>query len=208
MRSQVLEGHNPAVGESHDLARVRNSRRKVRIIKRIVQRSPEIWVPWPVTRVGRRVVNVNPGLPSTGPHVADNFSIGRTPREPHSGSWHAGANLSLANQCLVSGRNTLVEIRMLRNSRLRGGTTHQNERAHREAECRCTKENPTPHAREQTISASNLASQTVHLLIRPDSADPVGSNAGSSPPPPDQVLSIGATAAPGIGRRQLCPWRK
>src|SRR5437016_9453589 len=116
-----MEGDNPAVGESNDLARIRDSWRNVPIIKRIVQRSPEIWVPRPVAWVirVRLVVNVKPGLPSTGAHVTDNFSIRRTPRQPDSGSRHAGANLSLVDQCLVSGRKALVEIRMIRNSCLR-----------------------------------------------------------------------------------------
>src|SRR5262249_7395328 len=97
VRSHVLEGHNPAFGENHHLPRIRDTR-AVRIIKRIVQRSPEIWIPWSVAWVRVRcVVNVSPGLASTRAHVADNFTVGRTPRQPHSGSRHAGANLSLAN---------------------------------------------------------------------------------------------------------------
>src|SRR6266540_1882883 len=84
MRCDVLEGHRFAVRESDELARIRDAWREPRITKRIVQRRPEIFVQRfiRVVRVAG-VISVNPSLRSTAAHVADNSSIGRTPRQPN-----------------------------------------------------------------------------------------------------------------------------
>src|SRR4029453_7595514 len=71
----VLERRNPAVGESDELARIRNAWREPRITKRIVQRRSEIFVQGRkrIVRVGG-IVNVKPGLRLPSPHVAHIFS--------------------------------------------------------------------------------------------------------------------------------------
>src|SRR5262249_28779185 len=66
----------------------------------------------------RRVINVNPGFCRMASHVPYDFLIGRTPCEPNSVSRHSGANLALADQRPVSGRETLVKIGIIRNSGL------------------------------------------------------------------------------------------
>ena len=82
MRCDVLEGHRFAVGESNELARIRDAWWEPRITKRIVQRGSEIFVQRfiRVVRVAG-VISVNPSLRSTAAHISDNFSIGRTPRQ-------------------------------------------------------------------------------------------------------------------------------
>src|SRR6185437_2863995 len=85
VRRYVLEGCYPATRESNYLARVGDTWRNVRIIEWIVERIAEI-TPGPVRRIIRRIVNVKPSLRRTSTHVAHNFSVRRTPRQPHSGS--------------------------------------------------------------------------------------------------------------------------
>src|SRR5438876_7940537 len=84
MRCDVLEGHRFAVGESNELARIRDAWREPGITKRIVQRRPEIFVQRfiRVVRVAG-VISVNPSLRSTAAHLADNSSIGE-PRASHT----------------------------------------------------------------------------------------------------------------------------
>src|SRR5262249_14556971 len=103
-RRHVLEGCNPAIGESHDLARIRDTLREPGITKWIVQRRPEIDVPRGVIRKVwvASVISVNPGFCRTTAHVAHNFSIGSPPRQPHGGSRHPDANLSLTYERLIS----------------------------------------------------------------------------------------------------------
>src|SRR4051794_20357715 len=104
MRCDVLEGHCSAVRESNELARIRDAWREPPITKWIVQRRPEIFVQrfiWVVRAAG--VISVNPSLRCTTTHVADNSSIGRTPRQPHGGRRHTDSNLPLVHQRLVSG---------------------------------------------------------------------------------------------------------
>src|SRR5215216_1425107 len=85
-RCDVLEGYRFAVGESNELARIRDAWREPRITKRIVQRRPEIFVQRfiRVVRVAG-VISINPSLRCTAAHVADNSSVGRTPRQPNGG---------------------------------------------------------------------------------------------------------------------------
>src|SRR6188472_4716914 len=102
MRCDVLEGHRFAVGESNELAMIRDAWREPRITKRIVQRRSEIFVQRfiRIVRVAG-VIGVNPGLRCTAAHVTNNSSIGRTPRQPHGASCHADSNLSLIYQRLA-----------------------------------------------------------------------------------------------------------
>ena len=86
-RSNVLKGHNPTVGESNYLARIRNTWRETRITRRIVQRGSEIRVPR--AAIGVRVssvVSIKPGFYRTAAHVAHDLLIGGTPRQPNRGS--------------------------------------------------------------------------------------------------------------------------
>src|SRR5207249_4559213 len=88
VRCYVQEGYDSALGESNYFAGIRDTWRYVRIIKWIVERIPEV-SPGPPRCVGRiiwRVVNVKPGLRRTAAHVAHNFSVRRTPRQPHGSS--------------------------------------------------------------------------------------------------------------------------
>src|SRR4051812_6980586 len=87
MRSDVLIAHRFAAGKSNELASIRDAWREPRITKRIVQRRPEIFVQWFV-RVVRiaGVISVNPSLRCTAAHVADDSSVGGTPRQPYRGS--------------------------------------------------------------------------------------------------------------------------
>src|SRR5437667_9703324 len=113
-----MEGYNPAVGESNYFARIRDAWRETGITKRMIQRCSEIWVPraaiW--IRVSS-VVSIKPGFYRIAAHVPHNFSIRRTPGQPRSGPQHPGANLSLTHQRLVSRRQTLINVWMLRNPR-------------------------------------------------------------------------------------------
>jgi hypothetical protein len=79
-----MEGRNPAIRESHNLARVRDTLREPGITKRIVQRRPEIDVPRSIIRIiwARSVISVDPGFCRSAAHIAHDFLVGRTPRQP------------------------------------------------------------------------------------------------------------------------------
>src|SRR5262249_4548653 len=98
-RSDVLEGHDSAVGESNYFARIRDTWWETGITKRLVQRCAEIRVPraaiW-IVRVSS-VVSINPGFHRIAAQVPYDFSIRRTPGQPRSGSRHAGANFPLSH---------------------------------------------------------------------------------------------------------------
>src|SRR6266436_1754787 len=85
VRCYVLEGHDSALGERNYLARIRNTWRDVRIIKWIVERIPKV-SPRRIWRIICGVVNVKPRLRRAAAHIAHNFSVRRTPRQPHGGS--------------------------------------------------------------------------------------------------------------------------
>ena len=72
-----MEGRNPRISESRDLARIRHTLREPGIIKRIVQRRPEIDVPRSVIRIvwARGVIRVNPGFCRAAAHIAHNFLV-------------------------------------------------------------------------------------------------------------------------------------
>src|SRR6266480_5439424 len=99
----VPERRNPAVGESDQLARIRNALREPGISKRIIQRRTEIDVPRGVIRIVwvTSIISINPGFRPSATHVANDFSIRRPPRQPYCRSWHADANLPLTYQRLV-----------------------------------------------------------------------------------------------------------
>src|SRR5882672_10335175 len=81
--------------------------------------------PWTIVRVGH-VINVDPSLRRVSAHVANNFSIGGAPREPDSVSGHAGSNLSLGYQRLITGRKALINFGILGNAVLSCLATRKN----------------------------------------------------------------------------------
>src|SRR5260370_42464917 len=75
------------------------------------------------------VTQVNPSSTAMNTHVARDLLIRCTPSQPYRVHSHTRANLSLADQCLVPRRQTLVHFRMLGNARFGGCTTRKNQRA-------------------------------------------------------------------------------
>jgi len=146
-RGHVLKRRNPSASESNHLARIRDTWWEPRIRKGIVQRRPEIFVQRlkRIVRI-RGIINVNPRLRRAAAHVAHNFAIRRTPRQPHRSSRHADANLSLTYQRLIPLWKTLVKVWMVRNSRLWRWTTGENERACRDSRRHRARERATLHA--------------------------------------------------------------
>jgi len=198
-----MERRNPAVGESDHLARISNTLREPGITKRVVQRRSKIviqrrviWIVWVTS-----VISVDPGLRPAAAHVAHNFSIWQTPRQPHGDLGHADTNLSLSNQRLVSVRQSLVKVWMLRNPRLRCCTTGENEHARREAQRRCAKGKPTLHGASKSYPPSTWQ------------AKPCTRSFGAALPTPDSyrggmrrklftgLMGVGAAC---VGRKQLC----
>src|SRR4029450_6709195 len=87
VRCDVLVRHHFAMGESDQLARIRDTWREPRITKGIVQRRPEVFVQGFKRIVRTRgVINVDPSLRRTAADVPDDSSIRPPPRQPHGGS--------------------------------------------------------------------------------------------------------------------------
>src|SRR5262249_3837030 len=80
-----------------------------------------------------QVINVNPSLRGMSAHIANNFSIGGTPRQPHRILRHARADLALTYECLIMGRKTLINFGILGNAVLSCLATCKNQRARCEA---------------------------------------------------------------------------
>src|SRR4030095_4415422 len=103
---QVSEVRDFAVGKSGCPYRVDELWRDIRPIKwPIVIRSP----------VARRcfVTQINPRFSGATTDVRCNFLIGCAPGQPNCIRCHALTDLSLADQCLISWREALIDFRML-----------------------------------------------------------------------------------------------
>src|SRR6266542_1884554 len=150
----VLERHDAPIFECDGLVRDWNARRDVSVIERIVEWAAEEHKRVPVmtcpgkssTRaeaiappprpirssigVGSSfVIDVNPCLGWVPAHVAGDLAPRRAPSQPHGVLRHARANLASTYQCLIVGRKTLVDFRMLRNAVLGRLTTRNKQRA-------------------------------------------------------------------------------
>src|ERR1051326_3022971 len=160
----VLEGYISPIYKCVGLVRDGHALRDVRVKERIVEwiaeeheRAAEMpsmdngnaaAKTVPVTprlspkRIGSSfVMHIDPSLSWMPTHVACDFAIGRTPRQPYGILEHARANLASAYQCLIIGRKALVNFRMLRNAVLSRLTTRENQRADCGGENQCSGKN-------------------------------------------------------------------
>src|SRR6266404_7506939 len=108
-----------------------------------------------IVRVGH-VINVDPSLRRVSAHVANNFSIGGAPREPDSVSGHAGSNLSLGYQRLITGRKALINFGILGNAVLSCLATRKNQCASCEAKRQRLGKNSTFHADDHMCRLSRV----------------------------------------------------
>src|SRR6476620_10558753 len=104
--SEISEKYNSAIGEGDASRRVHELWRDIRPVE------------WPIrvrSAVAGRcfIAQIDPRFSSATVHAVRNLLIRCAPGQPHRVHGHPRANLSLADECLVSRREALIHLRML-----------------------------------------------------------------------------------------------
>src|SRR5262249_16477779 len=136
---QISEVRNSAVRESDCPYRVNELWRNIRPIK------------WPIvvrSAVARRcfVTQINPRFSGAIMDARRNFLIGCAPGQPNCIRCHALTDLSLADQCLISWREALIDFRMLGNAASWRCATAEDHCTSSYRECQRDAQHSTQHA--------------------------------------------------------------